>query len=80
MIPCMKEGVESTVVESGKEGERAGGSFLLYPRPCLPERMRAADQFEPTVRPTLITQKWLTVAPLVSYSTKQLYILSKRAL
>ena len=27
--------------------ERAGGS-LLYPRPCLPERMRAADQFEPS--------------------------------
>ena len=25
-------------------------------------------------------RKWLTVAPLVSYSTKQLYILSKRAL
>ena len=23
---------------------------MLYPRPCLPERMRAADQFEPTRR------------------------------
>ena len=29
--------------------ERAGGS-LLYPRPCWPERMRAADQFTPTRR------------------------------
>ena len=29
--------------------ERAGGS-LMYPRPCLPERMRAADQFAPTRR------------------------------
>ena len=32
-----------------------------------------------TVRPTL-TRKWLTVAPVISYSTKLLYILSKRAL
>ena len=31
---------------------------MLYPRPCLPERMRAADQFAPTRRGNRDRARW----------------------